>query len=96
LVFPGSSVTISLPGLREEPDEPDPRMLVRYEVVEEVSAGTLPVQVVRHGIPEPTGVLVAKTAGGDEESDGHWDGQNDGEGERESLHSILGTFGGVS
>ncbi len=60
-------------------------MLVRYEIVEKISTGTLPVEIVRYGIPEPAGVLVAKSASGDQKGHCHGHSKNDGERERETL-----------
>ena len=64
-------------------------MLIGDEIVEEISAGTLPVQIVGNCIPEPAGVLVAKAASRDQEGDGDRDGQDDGKGEGESLNDDL-------
>ena len=76
------------PGLGEQPYQPDPGVLDGDEVVEEVALGTLPVEVVGDGALEVAGVVVAQTTGGDEEGDGHRDGQVHGEGEGEALIHI--------
>ena len=64
-------------------------MLVRYEIVEKVSAGALPVQVVRHCIPEPTGVLVTKATSSDQQGHGNRDSQDYGKSKGESLYDNL-------
>ena len=77
------------PGLGQQPDEPDPGVLVRDEIVEEVALRALPVQVVRDGALEEAGVVVAEAAGRDEEGDGHRDGEVHREGEGKSLENQL-------
>ena len=64
-------------------------MLIRDEIVEEIATRTLPIQVIRQGIPEPTGILVSESASCDEEGNGHWNGQDDGERKREALDDNL-------
>jgi hypothetical protein len=64
-------------------------VLIRNEIVEKISTGTLPVQIVRNGIPEPTGVLVAKAASGDQEGNSHGHSQDDGERKRETLKIVF-------
>ena len=77
-----------IPSLREKPNEPDPSVLVRNEIVEKISIRTLPVQIVRNGIPEPAGVLVAKAASGDQEGHSYGHSQDDGERKRETLKMV--------
>jgi len=60
-------------------------MLIRDEIVQEISTRAFPVQIIRHGIAEPAGVLVTKSASSDQESDGYGHGQDDREREGESL-----------
>lgn len=74
-----------IPSLRQKPYEPDPSVLVRYEIIEKISTGTLPVEIVRYGIPEPAGVLVAKSTSGDQKGHSHGHSKDDGERERETL-----------
>ena len=64
-------------------------MLVRNEIIEKVSTRALPVQVVRHCIPEPAGVLVTKATSSDQQSHGNRDSQDHGKGKGESLYDNL-------
>lgn len=73
------------PGLRQQPDEPDPGVLVRDEIVEEVALRALPVQVVGDGALEEAGVVVAEAAGGYQQGNGDGNGKVHREGKGESL-----------
>ncbi|MCP3667563.1 MAG: hypothetical protein GY696_34565 [Gammaproteobacteria bacterium] len=44
------------PGLRQQPDQPDPGMLSADEVIQKFARRTLPVQVVGHAVLEVTAV----------------------------------------
>lgn len=58
--------------------------IIVEEIIEDVPVPALPEEISWHDT-ERAGIVIPQAAGGDEQRDGHWDGQVDGEGKTESL-----------
>lgn len=60
------------PGLRQQPEQPYPGILLRHKVVEKIRRWRFVKQVIRNSAMEEARIAVAKTAGGDQQRDRHW------------------------
>ena len=72
------------PGLWQQPDQPDPGVLLADENVEEITGGALPVQVVGQAVLEVTAVVIMEAASNHQQWDSNWDGKIDGKSEGKS------------
>lgn len=59
------------PGLRQQPQQPHPGILLRHEVIEEVRQRRLVKQIIRYGAVKEARIIVAETARGDQQRDRH-------------------------
>lgn len=77
------------PGLRQQPEQPHPGVLLRHEVIEEVQRRRLVKQIIRYCAVEEAGIAVAEATCGDQQRDRDRYGEVHGEGVAEALNQDL-------
>ena len=85
----GSPVVRSDPGLRSDPENPNPGVLVVQSRHYVATVGTFEKQMRRNGLGEHAGVAHSQSAESDEQNDGRRNGQIDGQCESQSLDADL-------